>query len=108
MELTQIAEILAAWAVQKPLIKRVFVFGSRVRGDHDEQSDLDVAVELDQTEYRDESQGLATWICEKQGWTNELEVGIPHEVQLVRYAGEDTPVIAKALRASSLMVYEKR
>ena len=60
MELTQIAEILAVWAVQKPLIKRVFVFGSRVRGDHDEQSDLDVAVELDQTEYRDESQGLAT------------------------------------------------
>jgi len=36
MELTQIAEILAAWAVQKPLIKRVFVFGSRVRGDHGE------------------------------------------------------------------------
>jgi len=60
MELTQIAEILAVWAVQKPLIKRVFVFGRRVRGDHDEQSDLDVAVELDQTEYRDESQGLAT------------------------------------------------
>jgi predicted nucleotidyltransferase len=107
MELTQIAEIVATWAAQKPLIRRVYLFGSRVRGTYNETSDLDVAIELDQSECRDECQGMATWICETQGWKPELDAVIPHEVQVVRYAGNDTPVIEEALKVSRLLVYEK-
>lgn len=108
MELTQIAEIVATWAAQKPLIKRIYLFGSRVRGTYHVTSDIDVAIELDQSECRDECQGMATWICETKGWKLELEAVVPHQVQLVRYAGQDTPVIEDALKESSLLVYEKQ
>lgn len=44
-ELERIATVIAGWAAELP-IRRAFVFGSRVRGDHRPDSDLDVAIEL--------------------------------------------------------------
>src|SRR5438105_638499 len=67
MDLDNIAAALGRWASRHPQIKRVYLFGSRVRGDHHRDSDLDIAVELD--ENLDESGGLATWMIElKPAW----------------------------------------
>jgi predicted nucleotidyltransferase len=35
------------WARQHPLIERVYLFGSRARGDHHPASDIDLAYEMD-------------------------------------------------------------
>ena len=43
--LTELAGIVADWADGCPGVGRVFLFGSRVRGDHRPDSDLDIAIE---------------------------------------------------------------
>jgi Nucleotidyltransferase domain len=45
-DLKRQAKILAEWAEKLPL-KKVYIFGSRVRGDATAASDLDVAIELE-------------------------------------------------------------
>lgn len=47
MDVETAKRILAEWARDKPLVGRLFIFGSRVRGEHHAHSDLDVAIELD-------------------------------------------------------------
>ena len=67
--------MVSTWAKGKPLVKRVYLFGSRVRGDHGAKSDIDIAVELDPSAFQgsDESGGLATWMFETKGWRGELQ-----------------------------------
>ena len=43
--LTELIRVVADWADGCPGVGRVFLFGSRVRGDHRPDSDLDVAIE---------------------------------------------------------------
>jgi predicted nucleotidyltransferase len=45
-DLERLANILAEWATKLP-IKRVYIFGSRVRRNETANSDLDVAIEFD-------------------------------------------------------------
>ena len=47
MDLKDIAAVVADWADQYPLIGVAYIFGSRVRGDHKAESDLDVAIDFD-------------------------------------------------------------
>jgi predicted nucleotidyltransferase len=109
MEMSQIAKAISTWAEGKPLVKHVYIFGSRVRGDHRHDSDIDVAVELDPDAFRgiDDSNGLATWMFETKGWKDELEQFIPLKVQLERFHPEQTPTIGKGLAQTSQLVYEK-
>jgi uncharacterized protein len=109
MEIQQIQDAIAAWAGQKPLIKRIFIFGSRVRGDHHNDSDLDVAIELDPAEYQcsDESGGLATWMFETDEWKGEIQALIPYEIHLHQFSGDQTPTIRDGLKRSSKLIYAK-
>jgi len=45
-DLDRIVKIIVEWAEELPL-KRVYIFGSRVRGDAAVDSDLDVAIEFE-------------------------------------------------------------
>lgn len=109
MNLPHVASLVSTWARAKPLVKRVYLFGSRVRGDHGADSDLDIAVELDPAVFQgaDESGGLATWMFESKGWKGELETLIPLNVQLERYHPDQTPTVGQGLAQSSKLVYEK-
>jgi uncharacterized protein len=100
MDIDAIKIAIVAWASQKPLVMRVFIFGSRARGDHRPDSDLDVAVELDPREFQgvDDSGGVATWMFESEGWKEELQALVPHKVQLELSLGEQTPTIARGLQ----------
>ena len=46
MELPEIADIVARWAAQFDRLETVYIFGSRVRGDHRPDSDLDIALDF--------------------------------------------------------------
>ncbi|MFZ5523842.1 MAG: nucleotidyltransferase family protein [Pseudomonadota bacterium] len=109
MEVSQVASVVSMWAREKPLVKRAYLFGSRVRGDHRTESDIDIALELDPNQFRgvDESGGLATWMFETKVWKEELEKIIPLKVQLERYHPVQTPTVGKGLAQSSQLVYEK-
>ena len=109
MTLTPIAESVVTWAIGKPLVRRIWFFGSRVRGDHRVDSDLDIAIELDPAEFTgvDESQGLATWMFEADGWREQLQAVVPFPVQVEQYIEGQTPTITDAIKLASSLIYEK-
>ena len=89
---------------------RLWLFGSRARGDHRDDSDLDIAIQLDLSVAKgmDESGGLATWMFDTEGWEEELAALLPFTIDLEQYRGEATPTIHQALARSSQLVYAKR
>jgi len=46
MTFEECCKLIGAWADGEPLISHVWVFGSRFRGDHRPDSDLDIALAL--------------------------------------------------------------
>lgn len=102
-------KLLSTWAVKKPLVNRLWLFGSRVRGDHRPDSDVDVAIELDMAVAKgaDESGGIATWAFDAKPWQPELELLLSKVVDLQRYKAGETNIIQAGLDQSSILVYEK-
>ena len=109
LKISSLIEVVAAWAADKPLVDRVYLFGSRVRGDTRPDSAIAIAVELDLEELagRDDTGGVDTWTSESPDWIDELQVLIPIKVDLQCYLGDETPVIKEALRRSHVLAYEK-
>jgi uncharacterized protein len=109
MDLDSLAEKLSSWAAGKPLVSRLWIFGSRARGDHHAGSDLDIAIELDLSAASgvDESGGMATWMFDTKGWLEQLQqlTGLP--VDLQHFDGSRTPTIQAGLERSSLLFYSK-
>lgn len=58
---------LAAWAESKPQIAALHIFGSRARGDHAPNSDLDIALE-----FLDVGEELTELACSRSQWKREL------------------------------------
>ena len=46
MDIENMAAAVAKWASTQPLIRKAYLFGSRVRGTSNPDSDLDIAVEV--------------------------------------------------------------
>lgn len=102
-------DTLIRWARRKHFVKRLYIFGSRARGNHRPNSDLDIAIELDTEALRsvDESGGLTVWMDENRKRKQELESVLHYTIQLELYEGQNTPTIQKGVLESSVMVYEK-
>lgn len=83
-EQLHIQGILREWAAKKPLINKIFLYGSRIAGNNKPDSDLDIAIELDPKEFQDEdkSDGTATWIEVADGWKEELEGILDYAIHL--------------------------
>lgn len=109
MKLTPLAQIVASWATSKPLVSRVWLFGSRVREEHAPNSDLDIAVEIDRAAIQgsDYSGGFATWCFEVAAWREELTRAIGLEVDIQYYRKGETPTVQAGLDRSSILIYEK-
>lgn len=109
MPLAYFQETISTWATTKPLVKRVWMFGSRVRGDHQPDSDLDIAAEIDMAAVRgiDHSGGFATWAFESNSWRTELAALIGLKIDLQSYRRGETRTIQAGLDHSSILVHEK-
>jgi predicted nucleotidyltransferase len=97
---------LQAWARARSEIVRVILFGSRVRGDHRADSDLDVAVELEAAGWDEEP--FVTWTASAPRWRQELESLLPWPLDLQWHdlAGE-TPIITAGIQRSHFVAYER-
>ena len=105
MDIENAAKLVSEWAAEKPEIRAVRFFGSRVKGTHRTRSDIDIAITL--MPNLDGSGGLATWMGESDKWERELFIILPHKVQLEWDAGSRTKIIEKGLREASIQVYER-
>jgi predicted nucleotidyltransferase len=105
MDIERLSTTVATWASSEPLVRKAYFFGSRVRGSHKPESDLDVAVEL--LPMPGDENLLATWIGEARRLTASLSTRLPVSLDLQWYGGpEETPTVHAGLQAGNLVIYE--
>jgi predicted nucleotidyltransferase len=101
-----IKKIVAVWAESEPLITKAYIFGSRARDDYREDSDLDVAIEIEKL--RNDENILATWITHKKGLEESLSKLIPYKLHLELCDREKTPTVLSGIEKSNIVVYIKK
>ena len=105
MTIDQLKNIIFCWASENSLVRKVYIFGSRARGDYCLTSDLDVAIEVNQTP-QDGSE-CSTWFNSRKMLKASLQALVPYQLQLEWYDPIETPTVHKGLQESSILVYEQ-
>lgn len=98
-----ILDSVSEWARSHPRMRRVWFFGSRVKGTHHPGSDIDVAIEIDRISDGDPERD-AFWIDTVPIWRKELGSRLPWKVQIEMYADR----IVEYVESGSLLVYERQ
>ncbi len=97
--------IVAEWAKNHPLVKKAYFFGSRYKGTHRENSDIDIGVELN-IGHGDEFL-LSTWIHECQELKESLQALTSYKLDLQWYENqEETPDMHNYLNEASVVIFE--
>ncbi|MCK9419819.1 MAG: nucleotidyltransferase domain-containing protein [Nitrospirae bacterium] len=99
-------EAIRTWAKSQPIVKRVWLFGSRIRGNERPDSDLDIAVEHDCLP--GDSDAFTTAIFEKNNWHLQLQPLVSLIIDLQSYISGMTPIVEAGLNDSSMLIYERR
>lgn len=99
-------DAIREWARSNPLIKRVWLFGSRVRGNERQDSDLDIAIEHG-VKHGDTS-AFTTAIGEMGNWRSQLQPQVSLKIDLQSYTPGETPTIDAGLNESSILIYESK
>ncbi|SDT24961.1 nucleotidyltransferase domain-containing protein [Pseudomonas chlororaphis] len=106
MHIDLIANVVSAWAEKHKSISRVWLFGSRVRGDHRDDSDIDIAVEV--IALNQDVDCYSVWREEKPKLLSSISSQLPMPVHLEWCGGQvETPTIERGLLQSSLIVFER-
>lgn len=98
------AKKLKCWAANERLVRRVFIFGSRVRGNYSVSSDLDIAVELP---FSDPNTNLAHFQFEQSRWKAELMKIIGLEVDLQLLENSSNSIVRHGVSEDSVLAYWK-
>jgi predicted nucleotidyltransferase len=107
MEISELAAIIFRCCYQVPNVKAAYIFGSRSKGTHRQDSDVDIAIEI--TDQKGGPAILSDWMhFDDEGLkkTIELELQVPLDMQWYGGKGE-TPTIHRGLVESSVCVYAK-
>lgn len=81
-ELTRLAEILDAWLRAAPTVPEIYLFGSRVRGDHRADSDVDVRLFVDQWQL--DHSDMVWWLKENRTDFAALKERLPGPLAIHR------------------------
>ena len=96
---------LALWARDKREISELWLFGSRVRGDHRKDSDLDIAVIM---AGENEGDRLGNWIALAEEWEEELKALVPVAIDLdLGDADISEKVVAPALKREGVRIFSR-
>jgi uncharacterized protein len=101
-----VAESIAQWAVENPEVRRVWVFGSRLKGTHRRDSHIDIAVELEPV--ADSEETLARWIVHSDLWKSQLQSRIAAKIDLEWFDPDgSTRTIEAGLNEAKVLIYER-
>src|SRR3569833_791953 len=95
-------EAIQHWAALNPVIKRVWIFGSRARGTARPDSDLDIAVEHDSLP--GDSNANTTAIGEAENRRHQLQTRVGLTVDLETKQPSNTQTKEAALNESSVLI----
>ena len=98
------AHNLKCWAKDKKSIKRVWIYGSRAKGKHSDQSDLDIAIELMFSEFET---NLAHFSLDRAKWAHEIQTMSEYSVDLELYHHDCTPIVCSGVQEAAVLIYEK-
>jgi len=84
-QLLTMAPVIAKWAAATRNVRRVWLYGSRVRGTHQPDSDLDVCVEIDPLSTEQEKEESQQ---QQKEWRSVLSTLCALNVHLEPYATE--------------------
>jgi len=102
------SKIIADWAKSEPLIIKAYIYGSRITGEYNEDSDLDVAIEIKQLPQ--DSDVLSTWINEANGLRSRLSIKLLEltfiNLHLTHLHEENEPVWL-GVKESGVLIYQK-
>lgn len=101
--LERLAGIIAEWARPFSVVKTVYIFGSRVREDHNPDSDLDVAVKFDPSQ----GKTITTPFDDefKSGWTI-LKSMLPYGIKLEMHDLSNDYIARRAIKAGKCVLQE--
>jgi predicted nucleotidyltransferase len=104
MDIESIKRIMADWASKEPLVKKVYVFGSRATNDDGEDGDIDVAVEIHRIP--GEESITAAWMDVAKEYRGQLSKLLPYSLHLHSLDG-DSPIILDGAYRNGILVYEE-
>src|SRR5471030_3254927 len=103
-ELAALAGILVDWIEPAPSVPAVYVFGSRVRGDHRPDSDVDVRLFLNEWKTLDRST-MQWWGEQNETDFAALKARLPGRLEIHREQTDDAdPAIRKGIASPVLVV----
>jgi predicted nucleotidyltransferase len=106
MDILEVKRRVAAWAAQQPLVTKVWLYGSRVKGTERPDSDIDIAVEI--RTLPGDSDASTTFTCEGEKLRASLSSLLePLRVDLQWYGGPtESPNVSAGILESSIPVYQ--
>jgi predicted nucleotidyltransferase len=104
-ELQVLAEILAQWVDAAPGVPAVYLFGSRVRGDHRPDSDVDIRLFLDDWTLCETTRRW--WQDQNETDFAELKSRLPGPLAIHREKGDKADKDIRKGKASPVLVVRK-
>jgi predicted nucleotidyltransferase len=106
-DLRPLAETLAEWADAAPDVPAVYLFGSRVRGDHRADSDVDVRLHLGSWKYDPLGVTAKWWLLQILTNFAGLKVRLPGPLHLHREREDDVDPAIRVGEARPVLVVRK-
>lgn len=101
-----LADSIARWAAEHLEVRRVWLFGSRAKGSHRPDSDVDIAIELEPV--ADSEETITQWIAHCDSWEAQLQRLSVQKIDLEWFDPDgSTPSIEAGLNEAKVLVYER-
>jgi predicted nucleotidyltransferase len=98
-------QVIAEWAAGEDIVQRVWFYGSRFRGTHRSDSDIDIAVEHGKRP--GDSNEFTTAISESSQWEDAINRKTYLKVDVQSYRTGDCPTVGAGLEAGCRIIYER-
>ena len=96
--LAAVAEIIARWLDDAPGVPAAYLFGSRVRGDHRPDSDIDLRIYIN--EWNLDGETMRWWMHQNETDFAELKAQLPGPLAIHRETWDAADAAIKAGRAA--------